>query len=66
MKVFLNKAFVDLVERTGATFAQAFLAVLTANDAGITELDALKVGAIAGGYAVAKFLLAKANAYLAK
>lgn len=61
-----KKDFVDLGERVGATFAQAFLASVTVNVSGITEVDALKVAAIAGAYSVAKFLLVKANAFLAR
>src|SRR5438128_2251114 len=54
----------DLTERAGATFAQAFLATITVDATGITQIDALKVGAVAGGYAVAKFLMVKVNEYL--
>ena len=59
-----RKTVVDLGERAGATFAQAFLAALTLGK--ITDLGALKIAAVAGGYAVAKYALVKANAYLAK
>jgi hypothetical protein len=51
------------VERAGATFAQAFLAAVTLGS--VTDMHAVEVAAIAGGYAVGKFLLVKANAYLA-
>lgn len=53
---------VDLTERTGATFAQAFLAAITIG--AVTDTKAIKVAGVAGAYAVAKYLLVKANAYL--
>jgi FMN-dependent NADH-azoreductase len=56
------RTFIDLAERAGATFAQAFLAVITVGS--FTDLKALKVAAVAGGYALAKFALVRANAYL--
>lgn len=55
---------IDLTERAGATFAQTFLAAITVSESGLTDLPALKIAAVAGAYAVAKFLLVKANAYL--
>jgi hypothetical protein len=61
----LLKSFVDLLERAGWTFAQAFFAVIVANEAGV-GLDALKVAGIAGGMAVAKFILVKADEYQRK
>jgi hypothetical protein len=61
----IQKKLVDLAERTGATFAQAFLAAITVDATGITQVSALKVAAVAGGYAVAKFLLLETRAYLA-
>lgn len=60
----MKKKLIDIAERAGATFAQAFLAIETADQANITQLGALKVAAVAGAYAVAKFLLIEANAYL--
>jgi len=57
-----RKLLIDLLERTGATFGQAFLASVTLGTT--TDLGALKIGLVAGGYAVAKYLLVKANAYL--
>ena len=61
----LNKrAVVDLAERTTATFAQAFLAAVTVGK--VTDLSAVKVAGVAGGYAVAKYLLVAANRYLGK
>jgi hypothetical protein len=60
----MKRKLVDLVERAGATFAQAFLAVITVDATGITQLDALKVAGVAGAYAVAKYALTQANAYL--
>lgn len=56
---------IDLAERVGATFAQAFLAIEVADQANITQLGALKTAAFAGLFAVGKFLLIKANAFLA-
>jgi len=53
---------VDLAERTAATFAQAFLAAVTL---GAFTSRAVELAGIAGAYAVGKFLLVKANAYLA-
>lgn len=58
----MKRHLIDLAERTGATFAQAFLAVLTVST--LTDLAALKIAGAAGAYAVGKFLLVKANAYL--
>lgn len=57
-----KKAVVDFVERAGATFAQTFLAAVTVGS--LTNLNAVKVAGVSGGYAVAKFLLVKANAFL--
>lgn len=56
----------DLAERTGATFAQAFLSVLTLDKAHFTEWTAVQVGLVAGAYAVAKYLLVQVNSYLGK
>ena len=67
MKTWLKyhtPAVVDLVERAGATFAQSFLAVIVVNQGTLTQTTALETGAVAGGLAVGKFLLVKANAYL--
>jgi hypothetical protein len=64
-----KKTLVDIAERSLATFAQAFLASVTLGHSvvpAITDLRALELGAIAGGYSVGKYLLVKANAYLAK
>lgn len=58
----MKHTLVDLAERAGATFAQAFLAVVTVGS--LTDVNALKIGGIAGGYAVGKFLLVRANAFL--
>lgn len=60
----MKKKLIDLLDRAGATFAQAFLAVLVADASGITQPEALKVAAVAGGFAVAKWLLAQASKYL--
>ncbi len=60
----MKKKLVDLAERAGATFAQAFLAAITVDASGITQMDALKMGAVAGGYAVAKYVLGLARDYL--
>ena len=58
----LAAALVDVSERTAATFAQAFLAAVTVGT--MTDASALKLGAVAGAYAVGKYLLVEANAYL--
>lgn len=63
-----KKTLIDLAERSLATFAQAFLASVTIGHTvvpAITDLRALELAAVAGGYSVGKFLLVKANAYLA-
>lgn len=60
-----KKTLVDMAERAGATFAQAFLAAITVDASGIAQVDALKVAAVAGAYAIAKYLLTQANGYLA-
>ena len=57
-------AVVDLVERASATFGQAFLAVVVVNDGTVPQKTALETALAAGGLAVAKFLLVKANSYL--
>ena len=55
---------VDLFERTLATFAQAFLAILIVNQGHLSQITALETAGVAGGLAVAKFLLMKANTFL--
>jgi len=55
-------AVVDLAERAGWTFVQSFAAALTLGT--LTDLAALKLAGIAGGYAVLKYLGTRANAYL--
>lgn len=61
-----KKHLVDLAERAGATFAQAFLASITVGTVvHITEIRALEVGGVAGAYSVAKYLLVVANTWLA-
>ena len=55
---------IDVGDRASATFAQAFLAALTVGS--FTDLNALKLAGIAGGYSVAKYLLVQANEVLAK
>lgn len=60
----MKKSLVDVAERAGATLVQSFAAALTLGSA--TDLQAFKVAAIAGGYAVVKFLGIKANQYLSK
>lgn len=57
-----KKTLVDLAERSIATFAQAFAAALTLGS--VTDLRAVELAAVAGSYAVLKFTLAKANAFL--
>jgi Putative lactococcus lactis phage r1t holin len=54
---------VDIAERAGWTFVQAFAAALTLGS--FTDIGALKLAAIAGGFSVVKFLGVKANSYLA-
>lgn len=59
---------IDVAERAFATFAQSFLAAVTLGHTvtpAITDLRALEFAAVAGAYAVAKYLLVVANAYLA-
>ena len=60
----MKKKLVDLFDRAGATFAQAFLAAVTLGT--LTDVNALKLAGIAGAYAVAKYLLVEANKYLDK
>ncbi len=58
---------IDLAERSLATFAQAFLAAVTLGHTvtpAITDLRALELAAIAGAYAVAKYLMIAANTFL--
>lgn len=66
MKTLNNKKVLDLVERAGATFAQAFLAVEIADQNGVTQTESLKIAGVAGALAVGKWALVKINAYLAK
>jgi len=58
----MKKQLVDLADRTFATFAQAFLAVVTVGT--VTGFAAVRIALVAGGYAAAKYLLVKANTYL--
>jgi len=58
----LKRHLVNVAERSGATFAQAFLAALTLGS--LTDASAVRLAAVAGSYAVAKYLLVLANAYL--
>lgn len=60
----MKKKLIDVGERTLATFAQSFLAILIADQTGVTQLTALKVAAVAGGLAVAKYLMVVASQYL--
>lgn len=63
------RTLVDLGERAGATFAQAFLASITLGHTvvpALTDLVAAKVALIAGAYSVAKFAIVAANAWLGK
>lgn len=55
---------VDFVERVGATFVQAFLAVVAVDGGTITDVTALKTGAVAGALAIAKYLAIRANEFL--
>lgn len=57
-------AVADFAERVGATFAQAFLAVLIANSTGVLNVGGvhdLEIAALAGGLAAAKYVLLKLN-----
>lgn len=58
----LRRSLVDLADRAGATFAQAFFAAVALG--GVVDLDTLKLAAAAGGLAVAKYVSVKAHAYL--
>lgn len=60
----MKKYLVDVAERAGATFAQAFLAALTVGS--FTDVSAVKLAGVAAAYAVAKYLLVVANTVLAK
>ncbi len=66
MKTVNNKKVLDLVERAGATFAQAFIAVEIADQNGVTQAESLKIAGVAGALAVGKWALVKINTYLAK
>lgn len=55
---------VDVAERSLATFAQAFLAIEVADQSGVTQISALKVAAVAGAFAVGKYLLIVASTWL--
>ncbi len=55
---------IDVAERVFATFAQAFLAVIIVNQGSLTQITALETAAVAGGLAVAKYLLVQANTFL--
>ena len=59
----MKKAAVDLSERAFATFAQAFLASITINGS-LGDIHAARIGLVAGGYAICKFLMVKANDFL--
>lgn len=65
MSIIKNKHLLDLLERSLATFAQAFLAVEIADQNGVSQVESLKIAAVAGGLAVAKWAYAKINIYLA-
>jgi uncharacterized membrane protein (GlpM family) len=58
----VKRHLVNVGERAGATFAQAFLAALTVGS--FTDVSAVRLAAVAGGYSVAKYLLVLANSYL--
>ncbi len=65
MNLLPSKAkLIDVAERSLATFAQAFLAVVIVNEGHLSQLTALETGAVAGGFAVAKYLLIQANTFL--
>lgn len=60
-----KKQIIDIIERTVATFGQAFLALLIADASGVSQTNALEVAAVAGGLAAAKYIVVQLNAYLA-
>lgn len=62
MKLPSKKTMVDLADRCFATFGQAFLAYVVVHKVG--DVAALEAAGAAGGLALAKFLLVKANAFL--
>lgn len=53
----------DVGERTLATFAQAFLAIVLIT--GVSDRKALIAGAVAGGIAAAKYATVQINLWLA-
>lgn len=58
-----RRALIDIAERAGWTFCQSFAAALTIGS--FTDLNALRLAAVAGGYSVMKWLGVKAQSYLA-
>jgi hypothetical protein len=64
MAAWSKAKIIDLVERTGATFLQAFLAVLVVGG-NLSDWTAVKVALVAGGLAVVKFLNIEASKFLA-
>lgn len=61
----MKTKLLDLAERAGATFLQAFLAAETIDQTQITQVSALKLAAVAGAFSVAKYVLVQTSAYLA-
>lgn len=55
-------ALVDVAERAGWTFVQAFAAAVTIGT--LTDVAAVKLAGIAGAFAVLKFMGTKASEYL--
>lgn len=54
----------DGAERTLATFAETFLALLIADSTGVTQISDIKIAAISAGLAAAKYLVVQLNKYL--
>jgi len=54
----------DAIERTGATFAETFIAFEIANQAHITQITEIKTAAIAAGIAAGKYVIVQLNAFL--
>jgi Putative lactococcus lactis phage r1t holin len=59
-----QRKFVDFGERAVATFAQSFLAIEIIDQNGVNQVESLKVAAVAGGLAMAKYVFVKVSAFL--
>lgn len=62
MKKISKLGVLDFVERTSATFAQAFLGIVLVT--GVSDQKALLAAAAAGGIAAAKYAYVQLNLYL--